>query len=300
MVEDDSLRRLLSGIGVPVERRFVSAGGVRTHCLSAGAGRPVLLLHGGGGVAIGWYPVIGPLARRFQVIAPDMVGHGLSEKPSAPYDRPYFSAWLANLLDAWGLEAATIVAHSTGGAVAVQFALDHPTRVDRLVLANAVGLGSGARVPLSLMAFMMWQNFFPTRAGGRRFLERWALYDPHRLDEPMLWVDDQERRAVRSPGGRRFFWLGRGRALVPFRPEELGRLRQPTLIVWGEADRNYPLAQAEAAQRLMPNARLHVIAEAGHLCFREQPEAFNAALLAFLTDRHGDADAGAKPKEMKT
>lgn len=276
------LQHLITSLGVPVEQHTARAGAVHTSYLVAGSGPPVLLLHGGGGSAIGWYPAFAPLAVRYRVIAPDMVGHGLSDKPSARYDRPYLRAWLEAFLDGLGIERASIVAHSTGGAVALQLALDSPERLDKLVLVNSVGLGPGARIPVTLALLMMWQNVFPTRALGQWFLKHYVLSAPEQVNDAMLALEQYERCLIGLPGGRRFFWQGRGRVLRPFPMRDLARVRHPTLLIWGDADRNYPLAQAEAALQVMPNARLEVIHKAGHVCFREQPAQCAKALIHFL------------------
>jgi 4,5:9,10-diseco-3-hydroxy-5,9,17-trioxoandrosta-1(10),2-diene-4-oate hydrolase len=91
MGSSPAFQRLLEKIGVPVERETVSTEGLTTHYLKAGVGHPLLLVHGGGAGAIQWGPIIIPLARQFQIIAPDVVGYGESDKSNAPYDRPYLA-----------------------------------------------------------------------------------------------------------------------------------------------------------------------------------------------------------------
>ena len=92
------LQKVLRQIGVPIERLSVQGAHIKTNYLSAGVGKPVILLHGGdaGAGGIRWYPVIGPLSACFRVIVPDVVGYGESDKPFASYDRSFFSAWLKN------------------------------------------------------------------------------------------------------------------------------------------------------------------------------------------------------------
>ena len=279
------LESLIKRIGVPAEQHTVGVGKINTWYLAAGAGPPVVLVHGGdaGTGALRWLPVIGPLAAHFRVIAPDMVGYGESDKPSAPYDRRYFSTWLTGFIDAVGLQRASLVGHSLGGAITLQFTLDNPERVDRLVLVNSAGLGRASqRVPLTLKFRMICHNLFPSPLSSRWFLEHQVLFDPKAVNDTLLELEEYGRAVIKMPGGRRVFWQGRGRAVAPMPLQRLGRLSPTTLIVWGEADPNFPLASAEAAARVIRHARLKVIPNSRHLCFFDRPEVFSEVLLGFL------------------
>jgi len=283
-------QKIVSRIGVPVERLCVQAGDIQTSCLAAGAGEPVLLIHGGdaGAGGLRWFPVIGPLSARFRVIVPDVVGFGESDKPAASYDRSFFSAWLARLFEGLGLEKATLVGHSAGGAIALQFTLDHPGCVERLVLVNAAGLGKGAqRVPVHLMLRMMFQNLFPTREASRWFLERYGLFDPQVMDETMVDVEAYGCNVIRMARGRRVFWLGRGRVITPIPLEHLARITRPTLLVWGENDNQFPAALAQAAGSRISRSQFKLIPRAGHNCFYEQLDMFNEVVMGFLLENDG-------------
>jgi 2-hydroxymuconate-semialdehyde hydrolase len=275
-----ALQKLIDRIGVPVERGAVQAGTMRTAYLAAGQGEPLVLLHGASSSGISWYPVIGPLAARFRVWAPDMVGHGESERPDGAYDRPYYSAWLARFLDAVGVDSAHVVGHSLGGAVALQFALEFAERVRRLVLVDAAALGRG--VPVRVALAFLRSALFPSPEAGQQ-LGRLAVCDPHKLD-PFFEEYSSQVRAMPRPG--RAFWRG-GRTVAMMATEELQQVQAPTLIIWGREDRFFPVAHAERAAQAIPNARLHVIPEAGHVSFLDQPEAFCRAVLGFLSQPHG-------------
>ena len=283
------LKGLISRIGVPTEQRSVDAETVKTSYLAAGSGKPVLLLHGAGNGAIQWYTVIGPLSAHFQTVAPDVVGYGESDKPSAPYDRPFFSAWLRSLVDALGLEKVSLVGTSQGGAIALQFTLDNPEKVDRLVLVNSAGLGKASQeVPWNVKLRMMWQNLFPSPVSSRWFLEHYALFDSGKIDQAMIELEEYGREVLRMPGGRRAFWQGQGRAVKPIPMEQLGRILHPTLLIWGEEDRTFPLSSARAAAEIILNAQLQVISKAAHTCFLERPAEFNATLVRFLMERQSN------------
>jgi 2-hydroxymuconate-semialdehyde hydrolase len=270
-----ALQKLIDRIGVPVERDTVQAGAVRTVYLAAGQGEPLVLLHGASSAGISWYPVIAPLAAHYRVWAPDMVGHGESERAAGAYDRPYYSAWLAGFFDAIGLDSAHVVGHSLGGAVALQFALDFPERLRRLVLVDAAALGRG--VPVRVALAFLRSALFPSQETGER-LGRLAVYDPRKLD-PFFEEYGSRIRPMPRPG--RAFWRG-GRTIAMVATEELQQLKPPTLIIWGREDLFLPVSHAERAAQAIPNARLHVIPEAGHVSFLDQPQAFCQAVLSFL------------------
>ena len=274
MTRTTALQHLIDRIGVLVERETVYAGTINTAYLAAGSGQPVVLLHGAMAAGITWYPVIGPLAAHFRVIAPDIVGYGQSDKPSGRYDRPYYCAWLAAFLDALGVEKAHVVGHSQGGAIALQFALDHPARVDRLVLVDSAGLSYA--VPLGIIFAMLCYNLFPSRATGL-WLSRYAMRNPQNID-PAL--GDYMIQVTELRGSRRS--LLRARTHTRIRAGQLGQITQQTLIIWGRDDRFLPMAQGAAAAEAMPHAELHVIPEAGHVPFFDQSQAFNDVLIRFL------------------
>ncbi|MBI2935631.1 MAG: alpha/beta fold hydrolase, partial [Chloroflexi bacterium] len=123
------------------EPRFIDVDGIRVHCIVAGRGEPVVLLHGLGASHIAWRDNIGPLSRRYAVYALDLPGHGDSAKPPLTYALPEGSSFLSSLLDTLRLDRAHLVGNSLGGMIALQFALDHPERVTKLVLADPAGLG---------------------------------------------------------------------------------------------------------------------------------------------------------------
>lgn len=270
----DALQHLIDRIGVPVEQETVFAGTIKTAYLAAGSGQPVVLLHGALAAGITWYPVIGPLAVHFRVIAPDIVGYGQSDKPSGRYDRPYYCAWLADFLGALGVEETHVVGHSQGGAIALQFALDHPARVDRLVLVDSAGLGDG--VPLGVIFAMLCYSLFPSRATAL-WLSRYAMRNPQSID-PAL--GDYMLQVTKVSGGRRSLLRSRTHTRIP--AGQLGQITQQALIIWGRDDRFLPMAQGAAAAEAMPHAELHVIPKAGHVPFFDQPQAFTDVLIRFL------------------
>jgi len=269
---------LIDRIETPVTQSNVMAGSIKTAYLSSGSGLPVIFLHGAGAGAVTWYPSIGAISEHFHVIAPDIVGYGESDKPEASYDRTYFSKWLKHFMLAVNIPKAHIVGLSQGGAIALQFALDNPEMIDKLVLVDAGALG--ARPSFASFLGMLWLNSFPSSLANR-FYSRFILFDPKSRDSNHAHYSVQ---VIRSKGGKNAFRLGRGAAVSAMSENSLRQIVKDTLIVWGENDQLFPVEYGEAASKIFPYARLFRIHNAGHLPLMDQPEAFNSALLEFLTE----------------
>ena len=267
---------LIDKIDVPIKQAEVAVDSVNTSYLSAGAGYPVICLHGGGAGAVTWYPSIGPLAKHFNVIAPDIVGYGESDKPDAAYDKQYFAAWLKQLLLNLKISKAHIIGLSQGGAIALQFSIDYPEMVDRLILVDSGALG--AKTPRLATFAMVLQNIFPS-ALTSRFLSRYILFDPNNRDP------NHERYSIevlKRKGGKNAFTQGRGSAISAIPTGSLSEIQHETLVIWGERDQLFPAEYGAKAAAVMPNATFLEIEQAGHLPLIDRPNIFNKAVLDFL------------------
>lgn len=272
----DSRQALIDKIDGKVKQGQTSAGSVNTAYLSAGEGFPVILLHGAMGGALTWYPSIGPMSKCFHVIAPDIVGYGESDKPDASYDRPYFSNWLKDFLLSLNISKAHIVGLSQGGAIALQFVLDNPEMVDKLVLVDAAALG--AKPSLASIFGILWLNSFPS-SRSNRFYSRCVLHNPECRDADH---GQYSIEVIKGKGGKKAFRQGKGAAASTIPAASLRQIQNPTLIVWGENDKLFTIDHGEAAAKVIPNSKLFRIKEAGHLPLIDQPEIFNKAVLEFL------------------
>jgi pimeloyl-ACP methyl ester carboxylesterase len=123
------------------ELKYLDLHGDRVAYREAGAGEALLLIHGMGGSSATWKAVLPELSKRYRVVAPDLLGHGQSAKPRADYSLGAFAAWLRDLLDELDITRATVVGHSLGGGVAMQFIYQHRDYCERLVLISSGGLG---------------------------------------------------------------------------------------------------------------------------------------------------------------
>ncbi len=259
-----------------VEQREVTVGTIKTTYLLSGNGELVIFLHGAGAGAVTWYPSINTISKNFQVVAPDIVGYGESDKPDAPYNRPYFSKWLKDFLIELKISKAHIVGLSQGGAIALQFAIDNPEMVNKLVLVDSAGLG--AKVSFWPLIGTLWMNSFPSSMANR-FNSRYILHKPINRDPNH---SSYSIAVLKYKGGKNAFRQGRGTAVSKIPEELLKQIENETLIIWGKDDKLFPVEYSGAAAKIIPNARLHVIQNAGHLPLMDQPEIFNKILDDFL------------------
>lgn len=276
MEQTNYRQALINKIEVPVEQGEVLVGSVKTTYLSAGSGMPVVCIHGAAAGAVTWYKSIAALANYFQVIVPDVVGYGESDKPKVAYNRSYFAAWLRDFFITLEIPKAHVVANSQGGAIGLQFALENPEKVEKLVLVGSGALGEG--MPFGAFISMFWLNNFPSAMAGRR-MSRYLVFKPENNDPDYVAYSIQ---VAKKPGGNNVFMQGRGATVSAMAKDGLQRIKHQTLIIWGENDNFFPIAHGEAATKIMPNAKLYRIQNAGHLPFLDQPIVFKNALLQFL------------------
>jgi pimeloyl-ACP methyl ester carboxylesterase len=259
---------------------------------TAGSGPVLLLIHGITGSKRHWDSEISLLAERFTVIAPDMLGHGLSAKPRGDYSLGAFASGARDMLVALGHERATVVGHSLGGGVAMQFAYQFPERCERLVLVSAGGLGPevnlllrAAALPGSELVLPLISNLRVTAMGEAvsRFFGRLGLRAGPDLAEVARGyaslADSETRhafihtlRAVIDPGGQRINATDR-----LYLAEEM-----PSLIVWGAKDPVIPVGHGEAAHYAMPGSRFEVFDGAGHFPQLNEPVRFARLLTEFV------------------
>ena len=277
MRQPSNFEQLLDIIDADVQHHFMDAAGIHTSYLEAGAGPPLVLLHGAGGGAVTWYKAIGPLSRHFRVIAFDRPGYGESEKPSAPYDKPFNTNWLLQAIKNLGLQRFSLVGNSEGGAVGIHFTLNHPEYLDKLILVGSAGLGDDWDKAIILK--MALYKLLPSPKWGD-LLGRNVMQNPD--DAHPAW-HEYSIDVLKKKGGRRAFFQGRGRAVITFTDEELRAVQVPTLLIWGEDEAFFPVSHGERAARLIPGARMEVIPGAGHLPFMEKPEIFCHLVAKFLT-----------------
>ncbi len=275
-----------------IEPRWVVVDGNRISCRVAGRGPVVLLVHGLAGSSETWKYVLPALAERFCVVAPDLLGQGLSDKPAGEYSLAVHARTLRGLLDALGFARATIVGQSLGGGVSMQFAHDFPERCERLVLVNSGGLGHELTFYLRLLSLPGFDSIFPLfcapwlRDAGNR-LAGW-LERAGRVSTPSAREIWRSYASLADPENRRAFFRSL-HEVIDFNGQAvsaIGRLHEathlPTMIVWGAEDPFIPVSHGHAAHEAIPGSRLEILEGVGHYPHCEAPERFLALLVDFI------------------
>ena len=257
----------------------------------AGRGPVLLLLHGITNSSETWERVASRLSERFTLIAPDLLGHGNSATPRGDYSLGAHASAVRDVLTSIGHERVTVIGHSLGGGIAMQFAYQFPERCERLVLVSSGGLGREVHLLLRAAALPGADWVLPVIASRRlldvgrslgALLQRVRLApggDLEVLARGFASLDNAGSRqaflhtvrAVIEPGGQRVSASDR-LALAA---------RLPTLIVWGERDSIIPVDHGAAAHHAMPGSRFEVFPAAGHMPHDDDPDRFAAILTAF-------------------
>lgn len=288
--------RLLRAL--PVEGRWVDLNGTATFLLEGGRGPTNLLLHGGiptGGVY--WARMIQRLAESHHIVVPDVPGQGISD-PVARLDPTTFADWLVELVRLTCHEKPTLIAHSLVGGLVARFAAQHSDLVGGLVLTGVPALGRWRPPPAFVMAALI-SSLRPSARNTQRFA-RWAFHDLDRTQQTdPEWFEAffaYLRARGTSPQVKRATKQLVRSGTIEIPTGELRRIVAPTALVWGRHDRmtSIDLAEAASARTGWP---LHVIDDAGHVPFVEQPDAFMEALADVeLRNRH---QHGGDPKEQR-
>jgi 2-hydroxymuconate-semialdehyde hydrolase len=269
--------------------RKVLAAGIATNLHDAGSGPPVLLIHGSGpGVSAwaNWRLAIPELARRARVIAPDMVGFGFTERPSAPrYDMDTWVGQAVGVLDALQIARADLVGNSFGGALALALAIRHPQRVRRLVLMGSVGVS----FPITPGLDAVW-GYRPSFETMRGLLDLFA-YDRRLVSDELarLRYDAsvrpgfQESFAAMFPAPRQR-WVD----AMASREADIRRLPHETLVVHGREDRIIPLQNSLTLAQWIPRSQLHVYGQCGHWTQIEHAARFARLVGDFVAEAGAD------------
>jgi pimeloyl-ACP methyl ester carboxylesterase len=279
-----------------IRSKTVSVMGLRTRVLEegdAGRGDPVVMIHGVGGWAENWREVMTPIARSGRLaIAFDLPGFGQSDPPGdvdhfGPRDA-FYPRFVGALLDELGIRSAHLVGNSMGGAVAFTAAVTHPERTRSLALVAGGGVGTEVALFLRLCTLPgvpTASRLFGRPAQAREVL-RTCFYDARRI--PPSLYEEAERYGLPSFGefvhalrsGVTIF--GVRKTLRDHWLALASRYAGPVIVIWGREDRVLPVDQVGEAEELMPQARIELIDDCGHLPQVERTDAFLAALLPFL------------------
>jgi pimeloyl-ACP methyl ester carboxylesterase len=275
---------------------FRTIHGYRRAFRIAGAGPAVLLIHGVGDNSTTWHTVQTKLAQRFTVIAPDLLGHGRSDKPRADYSVAAYANGMRDLLSVLDIERVTVVGHSLGGGVAMQFAYQFPHLVDRLILVGAGGVTKEVNIALRVASLPMGGEAL---ALLRLPLVLPALQTVGKIAGKVLGSTGVGRdlpdvlrilRDLPEPTASSAFTRTL-RAVVDWRGQVVTMLDRcyltesvPVQLIWGEQDVVIPVSHARMAHAAMPGSRLEIFQRSGHFPFHDDPDRFVELVQRFIDE----------------
>ena len=271
-----------------VVSRWVDVNGVRTHFLESGGARedsPVLLMvHGWAGSAVDWERLMPLLPPGVRAIAVDLPGCGLSDKPDAAYDMPFFIDAILSFCESLGVSRMVLAGHSMGGQIAVHFTSRYPERVEKLILIDPAGL-KGEEGGLAALARLGPVVDLALQLNTRFFIE-WAMRANILHDAPPDLVASAVEGTATSILGQKS-----ARAISRITQRVIGRehvdellpgVSQETLLIWGDADRLLSPRWADEYVSRLRRASVHPVAGAGHMPMFEKPEAVAALIADFI------------------
>ncbi|MDY6996529.1 MAG: alpha/beta hydrolase [Actinomycetota bacterium] len=274
--------------------QFRTIHGYRRAFRIAGSGPAILLIHGIGDNSTTWSAVQTKLAQRFTVIAPDLLGHGRSDKPRADYSVPAYANGMRDLLSVLDIDRVTVVGHSLGGGVAMQFAYQFPQLVERLILVGAGGVTKDVNIALRVASMPMGSEALALlrlplvmpglkavgHLGGKLFGSTRVGRDIH---EVLRILDDLPEPTASSAFARTL------RAVVDWRGQVVTMLDRcyltqsvPVQLIWGSHDSVIPVSHAELAHAAMPGSRLEIFENSGHFPFHDDPDRFVEVVERFI------------------
>lgn len=281
-----------------LKHQFADINGLRYHYVREGGGPPLLLVHGWPGFYYEWHLNIGPLSRRFDVVAPDMRGYAYTDKPDLSPEQGYAPAVFAEdiraLLDHLGWRTANIVTHDFGAVWVQQFARTYRDRVNKLVMFDPPYPGIGMRWMEPGHIPQIWYQLFhqlpwaedlvgasrkATELYLRHFLSHWS-------HDKSLWTDDEIAEYVEAfsqPGALRGgfnCYRAAFRGGMSFQGDP--KIYCPTLILWGDNDAVLPFAWSDKLSDFFPSLDFRKVEQAGHFMMREKPELVNETVTEFL------------------
>ncbi|MCP9473064.1 MAG: alpha/beta fold hydrolase [Nitrospira sp.] len=273
---------------IPV--RIATIDDQRIAYLDVGTGPPLFLIHGFGGSMWQWEHQQRELARHFRVITPDLPGFGLSDKPDIEYRPDQLVDFFTRFMDALHISRATLIGNSMGAGLAMAVALDHPERVEKLVLIGGLPRDIRAKLTSPIVKRTLDTHAPPWLISlGNRLFGGWMItpvleelvYDRSLITPAVLERSNRNRRlpGIIKPMLAMKQALGLWESGYALR---LDTIRHPTLIIWGEEDRVFPSSVGHELHRLIEGSQLQTIPFAGHIPQWERPDLVNELLIAYI------------------
>ena len=258
---------------INIETRTTKIDGREVLYYTAGYGEPLVVIHGGGGDARTWLTNMEVLAEKYTVFAPDLPGYGGSAPLDGNYYVPELTRFINRFTETLGLDKFYLMGHSLGGGVALNFAINYPNKVKKLVLVSSVCLGSEIALWLRLLSIPGLIKALGSVFSGVMAGVKWAAS----LLNPARYI------MALSPAA-----MSVGRSISTFREQTLSlekrllEVKMPTLVVWGSRDPVVPVMQAYRAALAIPNCIVKVFDKRGHNVHRDELKEFSSLLRRFL------------------
>jgi len=270
--------------------QYIKVGNINTRYWATGdKGTTVILVHGLGGSVENWVYNMGPLARCHRVYAPDLKGFGRTDKTPLLHDLNELLQFLSDFMEVLHIAKASLVGNSLGGGLVLQFAIQYPDKVDKLVLVDNAGMGSDVIVDFKVVSIpVLGEVLIRNSRKSTASLWRKIVSDPSLVTEELV---EQARNLATLPGAKKAL-LAALRAGIGTRGQRANltgplmasaaSITAPTLVIWGQQDRIIPVAHAHIAAKAVPHARLEIFDSCGHMPQLEHPDRFNSLVLEFL------------------
>ena len=265
--------------------QYLTTNGLRVCYQEAGEGDTVIILPGLATSIDFWQLTLPALAQQHHVVAVDPPGFGKSDKPAATYDLPWICDHIVSFMDAKRIGRATFIGGSLGGQLAMLIALEHPERVDGLVLMGSSGAWRPPGVLLTGALRMLWNDAIVVDHLRRTWPHTFAMLFLH--DGPVIQSLFHYQMSLRA--NLRQYWpegqaASRAMRSIFFHSclDRLPDLHQPVLLIWGEQDQFHLRSEALTLRAGLPDSRLVVVPDAAHEVMLDQPEVFNRLVLSFL------------------
>ncbi|MFA5308982.1 MAG: alpha/beta fold hydrolase [Dehalococcoidales bacterium] len=275
-----------------LQDKFIKVGSINTRYWVAGdKGSAVVLVHGLGGFAENWVHNVEALAQRHRVYAMDLLGFGRTDNTPLVRNINTLVRFINDFMQAVNVPKAALVGNSLGGGLVLQFALDYPEKVTKLVLVDNAGMGRDVIFDFRLCSLPLLGELL-IRPGVDSCGRTWkAILFDHNLITPELL--ELSFQMIDRPGAKKAL-LSALRAGIDLRGQRakltdlllsrLGKITAPVLVVWGKEDRIIPVSHARLAVEKIPGAKLRVFDRCGHMPQFEHPEEFNRLVLDFLAE----------------
>jgi pimeloyl-ACP methyl ester carboxylesterase len=256
-----------------IQSKTIKVDGLNVHYYTAGQGEPLVVIHGGGGDARTWRSNIGMLAEKYTVYAPDLPGYGGSQPLDGKYYVPELSDFVEKFTRSLGLEKFSLVGHSLGGGIALNYALKWPQKIKKLVLISSLCLGRE-------IAF--WVRFFSLPAFVR-FVGAIVSFGFKCVKWLLSHLNPAKYVLPLTPAS-----MTVGCSISNFHQQtlvlekQLPEIKIPTLLVWGSRDPVVPVKHAYRAAEVIPDCQIAVFRNRGHNVHREELKKFSSVITDFL------------------